>query len=157
VSVIFDACSLINLTNGQVLSPVLQLEEHYVVGPIVLSEVDLAEVQGAVTEGRLSALDDSQLDADQFLALIEEHRLGDGESECLSAARQLGYMVCTDDGKARKVTTNLLGASRLTGSLGLLQRATSQGLLDASTADGAYRRMLATGAFLPRIPRGFFG
>ena len=156
MSVIFDACSLINLMNGRVLSSVLRLEVHYVVGPIVLDEVGLAAVQDAVTDGRLSALDDSQLDASPFLDLVEEHRLGDGESECICAARQFGYTVCTDDSKARKLTTKLLGASKLTGSLGLLQRAIASGLLDASTAEGAYQRMRAAGGFLPRIPPGFF-
>jgi predicted nucleic acid-binding protein len=156
VTVIFDACSLINLTNGQVLSHVLQLGDQYVVGPIVSGEVGLEEIERALGDGQVFPLDDSQLNAEDFLALVEEHRLGDGESECILAARQFGYTVCTDDGKARELTTKLLGASRLTGSLGLLRRAVSKGILKIGEAYNAYQRMISAGAFLPRLPSDFF-
>lgn len=155
MTVIFDACSLINLTNGQVLPPVLRLGS-YVVGPIVSTEIDLQQVEKAVCDGQISRLDDSHVSADQFLSLVEEHHLGDGESECIAAAIHLGYTVCTDDGKARTVAAKLLGSSRLTGSLGLLRNAVLGGFLPRETADVAYRKMLVAGGFLPQLPARFF-
>lgn len=152
---IFDACSLINLTNGQVLSTILALE-ICTVGPIVRGEVTLPEIEDAVACGLMRALDDGPLSSEPFLRLIEEERLGEGESECISAALQMTLSVCSDDDKARKVGRRLLGEDRVTGSLGLLRKAVRASRLTSDQAHEAYRRMLLCGAFLPSISIEFF-
>jgi len=157
VNIILDTCSLINLVNGEVFSSVLALPDRFVVGPIVLGEAGLREVDQALRDQRLDFLDDGQLSADQFLRAVEEHRIGDGEAECLVAATHFGYCICTDDGRARRVAVALLGSSRLTGTIGLLRATVSAGFLKVQDAYDAYAKMLACGAFLPTVSQKFFG
>jgi predicted nucleic acid-binding protein len=149
---VVDACSWINLVNGNgALAVVLRLpgfEWH--VGPLVRDECgDLAEVEAAVGEGNVNALDDSLIGVNAFTALRTKHRLGPGETECIAFAMALGFGVCTDDGRAREAAATELGKDRLIGSIGLLKRSVSAGLITAAGALDMYEHMVARGAYLP--------
>ncbi len=157
---LLDASSIINLIKGEVFQTVLRLRDRsFFVGPQVLQEcrrghcelLDEALNQGVVTE-----LSDTGLPASLYFELLERHGLGPGETECLAFASLAEFIVCCDDGTARRVLTQQLGAKQVTGSLGLLRDAVHEDLLSGETALKAYELMEARGGFLPQLPSGFF-
>ncbi len=113
------------------------------------------EVSVKSGEGQ-TVINDEEVTASNFLALLQQYSLGDGETESLTFSQSLGYMICTDDKRARLVSAELLGNGRVIGSLGLLKRAVQQQLLTASEAFNAYQKMKTAGGFLPEIDLSFF-
>ena len=57
---------------------------------------------------------------------------------------------------ARRRATELLGADRVSGTLGLLKEAVAESLMTKTAAFAAYEQMRAAGGFLPQISIGFF-
>lgn len=157
-----DACTIIFLTNGNVLDVILKLQGRtWFVGQIVFDEcrIDgkvIPELQKAVDDGRITLLDGSEIDAGDFLNLLQKHGLGDGETECVAYSILDGRVVCTDDRKARNVIIINLGQDKVIGSLGLLREAVNQGLLTSVDAMNAHNLMVSKGAFLPSISSNFF-
>ncbi len=141
---------------------VLQLADTtFYVSPAVISECSGSDEIGrvmsqAIQDGRLVEIDDSSVPANLYLKLLEEHKLGRGETECLAVAKIRGLIVCSDDLKARKVASQELGPNAITGSLGLAQTIVRSGNLTEDAAYKAYYRMRAQGAFLPDIADGYF-
>jgi len=123
---------------------------------MVRGECGHPTLEAAIASGKLRSLDDSSLPAGRFLALLARYRLGDGETECLVFGEAHQLIVVTDDAAARRAVENLLGAGKLTGSLGLLRRAVVAGLINHVDAMARYERMKATGGFLPDITVDFF-
>ena len=161
MNVVIDACSVINLHNGGVLEVVCSIGEINVqIGPIAGGECSegcaepLANLRDA---GNLVYLGDSPLDAEQFLDFVDEHKLGDGEAECIMlAALDADSWVCCDDLRGRKKAQAILGEGRLVGSLGLLKLAVGSGLLTPHQACEAHARMKEAGGFLPDVVEGYF-
>jgi predicted nucleic acid-binding protein len=152
--VIIDACSLINLVNGNVLDIVLALPHHfYCLGSIVLSEAESAasQVEDQIAEGKLVCLDPSEISAQLYLQNLYQFELGQGETECITYALTGNYCVCTDDMKARKVVQQLIGKKRLTGTPALMIEAVKLRLLTPQAANDAYALMIAKGGFLPAL------
>ena len=160
VEIIFDACSLINLVNGRVLDKVLTLPNtSWSIGNIVHEEctrIPFPELESEVSNGTIGLLDDSDIDAADFLDLLDLHKLGNGETECIAYASKFDYVVSTDDRKTRQVIERDLGKQKLTGSIGLLKRCVESDFLTAEEAKASYERMVVLGAFLPILDSDHF-
>lgn len=161
MNVIMDACSVINLHNGGVLEVVCAIEAIDVqIGPIAGGEcsedcaIALANLHEA---GQLEYLADTPIDADEFLEFVAQHKLGDGEAECIMLAElSETAAVCCDDMRGRRKTEAILGQGRLVGSLKLLKQAVAEALLTADQAFAAYDLMREAGGFLPEIEAVYF-
>lgn len=152
--VILDACTLINLVNGDALSTVAALPgREFQVSRVVREESKTVAtaMQAAVDAGALKWVDDSTISAKQFADAKAEWNLDDGETECILAAEALGCLVASDDFAARSIITERLGASRLTGSIGLLRQAITANALTPKQALESYQLMRERGGFLPEM------
>jgi predicted nucleic acid-binding protein len=160
LKIIFDASSLINLINGGVFDTVLTIQAHqFYLGPLVYSECGTdfgIKIGEALATNKLALLDDSRANGSVFLDLMEQFRLGEGETECLALSLGTDFGICSDDRKARRVCELRLGRERVTGSLGLLREAVQLGLLTAEEAIRIYIKMKVAGGFLPEIDVTFF-
>jgi predicted nucleic acid-binding protein len=160
VNLILDTCSIINLTNGKVFRLILRLSTYFFfVGPQTIGECEdtiRQTILECASAGELTILQDENISSAIFLELIDRYRLGDGETECLTFAKVFGYGICSDDRKARRVASDVIGADGVTGSLGLLKLAVDQELITPQRAFEAYQQMKFLGAFLPDIQRDFF-
>jgi len=154
VIVVLDASTLINLDNGEVFAVIVSLPgRSFQVSAEVLRESRTVakSIKEAVTRGHLQLVDDGTIDAQDFEEALVRWELGLGETECILAAKGLGCTVGCDDGAARKVIKREIGASRLTGTVGLLRDAVAAGLITSEAAFEAYQRMKRLGGFLPRL------
>ena len=157
--VVVDACTLINLANGEVLSKVLQLPGFFFhVSSVVRHESkSIAEaIDIAVANGRITLLDDTLISVSDFIRAKKELKLDDGETECILAAQALGCVVASDDGAARKLICEILGKERLSGSISLLRHAIADGAIDRKQAFFAYSLMRERGGFLPSLTENDF-
>ncbi len=155
-----DSSSIINLFNAGALTLLCQLEGHdFFVSPMVVGECHgdcaaaLLALQG---DGCLSFIDDGTVDADHYLALLEAHGLGAGETECMAVAASDDYNVCCDDWKARQAAANLVGEERVIGTLRLLQWCVQTFVIDCGEAFATFLSMKRTGGFLPDMQQSFF-
>lgn len=155
-----DSSSIINLFNAGALALLCRLEEHeFCVSPMVVGEChgDCAAVLVQLRdEGCLTFIDDDVVDADQYLALLDVHGLGAGETECMAVAAADDYGVCCDDWKARQAAKNLIGEEKIVGSLRLLQWCVQGLVIDCEQAFVAFLSMKEMGGFLPDMPQSFF-
>ncbi|MBC7794879.1 MAG: hypothetical protein H7Z43_14335 [Clostridia bacterium] len=148
---VLDACCAINLDNAGVLAVAARVVSLKFIGPVALGEVRQACLAPLLDSGDVELLDDSAVDAAQFIGAMTRWGLGLGETECILFAEQFGHGVATDDRKARTVVTERLGRSRLIGSIGVLRRMAVEKVLTWKTAYDAYLAILKGGAFLPEL------
>ena len=157
---LIDACAAINLYNCGRLADVCELPDTEIeVSPIVLSECGV-DCAGVILEleaaGRLRFVPDAEISPDRFLELVADHDIGDGELEAIAVCEVTGGSFCTDDGAARRLATNLLGAQKVMGSLRLLKLAVEASLLKCTDAFSGYLEMRQSGGFLPVLENDFF-
>jgi predicted nucleic acid-binding protein len=161
VDLITDASSIINLDNAQALVAAANLDERTIcLSPLVVGECQpncAALLVRLEQEGLMRFVDPREISAELFLSLLEDHDLGEGETECLALALVRPYVFCCDDRKARRVGVELLGGSRVVGSLRLLKWLVEDGHLSVDEAFTHYESMKREGGFLPEIPREWFG
>lgn len=157
---VLDSSSVINLFNAGVLALLCQLEEHdFFVPPMVVGEcygdcaIDLVALRD---RGCLTFIDDDVVDADHYLALLEAHRLGAGETECMAVAAADDYNLCCDDRRAREAAAVLIGEDRVIGSLRILKWSVEISVMNCGAAFDAFETMKQKGGFLPEMPRSFF-
>lgn len=153
IKIVFDACSLINIVNGEVLPKILSLPAHfYCIGSIV--EGESRSIKDALEQylksGAIAIIDPSSISGTAYIANLESYHLGPGETECITFAQSLGFTICTDDGKARNTIIETLGKDRLRGTISLMNECVDLGLLSSGSANFSYQKMLAMGAFLPK-------
>lgn len=157
--IVFDACTVISLCNASALEIVFLTDtSEYLLGPITEAEAGSvgARIQQAKAKGFLRSTAPQDVPTTRYLALLAQYRLGDGETESLAAAEELGGILATDDGRARAVAAGLLGTARVTGSIGLLTAAVRAGNLTSYEAYAVYRVMQKTGSFLPHLEPDHF-
>ena len=154
-----DSSSIINLFNAGALALLCQLEDHdFFVPPMVVGECNgdcAVELVTLRDEGCITFINDHAVDADQYLSLLEEHRLGAGETECMAVAATDDFNVCCDDWKARQAATGFLGEGVL-GTLRLLQLCVQELVIDCAAAFDAFTTMKQMGGFLPETQQAFF-
>jgi predicted nucleic acid-binding protein len=155
-----DSSSIINLFNAGVLTLLCQLEEHeFSVPPMVVGECHRDCAVALVSlrdEGCVTFINDDAVDADEYLALLQAHRLGAGETECMAVAATDECSVCCDDRKARDAAAGLIGKERVVGSLRLLKWCVERLIIDCGAAFKAFQTMREQGGFLPDTPQSFF-
>ncbi|MCK1543889.1 hypothetical protein IVB12_18435 [Bradyrhizobium sp. 179] len=160
MDLIIDASSVINLSNAGALEVVAVLPDVNVcVSPLVVGECEptcAAELLALQERGTIRFVDPNEVSSERFLALLDEHELGEGETECLALLLDGDYVFCCDDGKARRVAIGSADEGRVVGSLRLLKWAVEAGLCTAKQAFEYYQRMKAAGGFLPDIPCEWF-
>lgn len=155
-----DSSSLINLSNAGILDRILTLECcNFFVTPLVIGECNgdcsIALVY-AREKGIIKFLNDNEIDADYFLNLLDQLQLGVGETECIAAALNGQYLICCDDRKARSTASNLIGPSRVIGTIRLLRWCVEEQIYDCTQAFSHFRRMKNLGGFLPEIEQNYF-
>lgn len=157
---VLDSSSIINLFNAGALALLCQLEEHdFFIPPMVVGECHgecAAELLTLRDAGCVSFINDDVVDADQYLALLEAHGLGAGETECMAVAASDDYHVCCDDKKAREAAAALIGQQRVTGTLRLLRWCVEAFVIDCAAAFQAFVTMKNSGGFLPDTPQSYF-
>jgi len=120
-------------------------------GPVLVGQ--LHELQ---QENIVSFYEEDGFPADRFLQIQSECILGPGETECITLAEHVSGAICCDDGKGRRVGSDILGAAHVTGSIGLLRNLVACGECSAGEAYAAYLLMIEGGGFLPRLEPEFF-
>src|SRR5512138_3585748 len=147
-----DACSLINIYNADGLEVVSSVEGFSIaVPPLVLKECNddcAGKVRQLARSESIEILDDSDVPVELFAELSKLHRLGDGETECLSFCVLRGWSFCCDDRKARRCGDALLGEGRVFGSLRLLRECVSKKIILCDEANAMYIEMIQHGGFL---------
>lgn len=155
-----DTCSLINLGNSGLLEASLSCwVDEIAVGPVVLGECNPLLVGRLIAlkdEGILTFFEDDAFSAARFLEIQAEWLLGAGETECIALAEHSNGAICCDDGKGRRVGREILGASQVTGSIGLLSHLVNSGECSPGDVYIAYCRMVDGGGFLPDLAPDFF-
>lgn len=159
--VLVDSSSVINLFNAEVLHLFCALDRcEFYVPPLVVGECDepcAAELVTLREAGCLKFVDDTDVDGDYYLELLEAHGLGAGETECITiAALADEYSICCDDKKARATADDVIGADRVIGTLRLLRWCVEDALIDCGQAFGTFNVMKDKGGFLPETPQSFF-
>ena len=152
--VVVDASTLINLANGEALSAVLSLTGmRFLVSGAVRDESRsiAAAIKDAVAAGKLELVDDALITLRAFTEAKRQLRLGDGETECILAAEQLGCSIACDDRAARAASIARFGQARLIGSIGLLRLARQEGLVTRADAFASYELMRQRGGYLPSV------
>jgi predicted nucleic acid-binding protein len=157
--ILFDAGSLINLSQGKLL-PILASTSSYKghVGPIVRSECKTiaAQIDHLISDGTLLALPDVALSAASFGILLNRLNLGLGETECIAFGLQDQFVISCDDAAARRVIEDQLGSKRLTGTLGLLVLGVRDCIVKQHDAFASYQQMRTLGGFLPDLSKREF-
>lgn len=160
MKVLLDTCSVINLVNVGALELVCSLvDREWWVTPVVVDECGptcAAALLDLKERGLIHFLDDDQVNADQFLALLGAHRLGAGETECMAIAIAADHHICCDDRRAREAASGLIGADRVFGTIRVLRWCVGQKLIVCADAKALLHSMRELGGFLPDVPREFF-
>jgi predicted nucleic acid-binding protein len=157
---LLDSSSVINLVNAGALELVCSLDDvEWWLPPAVVDES--GPTCAAVTldlqqRGLINFLDDDQVDAGRFLALLDAHRLGAGETECVAIAMETDHHVCCDDRRARTMAAGIIGADRVFGTVRLLRLCVEQRRIDCAEARKMLRAMRESGGFLPDTPQSYF-
>jgi predicted nucleic acid-binding protein len=107
-------------------------------------------------DGCVTFVNDDAVDADRYLALLEAHRLGAGETECIAVAAAENYAVCCDDRRAREAAAGAIGESRVVGSLRILKWCVECFVIDCGAAFTAFQTMRKKGGFIPEVPQSYF-
>ena len=160
MNVILDASSVINLDNVSALDAACRLVRcRFWLTPLVVGECQpssAAKLLELKTAGALGFVDDTAIPTELFLSLLAEYDLGEGETEALSVCHVLGYDLCCDDKRARRLANEILGDQRVIGSLRVLRWCVEEAFLDCTSAFQLFQGMRAAGGFLPRVSRPFF-
>ena len=157
---VIDSSVVINLSNVDALSVLHALPDRkFWVTQAVVDECwptcgdDLAT---EIATRRLSVVDDTHIDASNFLDLLDTHSLGRGETEAIVACDQLGFALCCDDKRARALGRKVLGACRVSGTIAILRWCINDTIVTAQTAYAMYQQMRKKGGFLPDVARTSF-
>lgn len=157
---VLDTSVLVNCSNGGVLAILFKLLKRvFVIPPAVATEFeagDIAALQEAGKAGRVTILNDADVPGALYLRLLRDWGLGEGETESIAFAAHNDAAFACDDRLARRRATELLGADRVSGTLGLLKEAVAESLITRTDAFAAYQQMRAAGGFLPQISIDFF-
>lgn len=160
-NIILDACSIINLINGDQIINALNLTgTKFFIGQAVYNELAKVHTQKVIidtliNEGILIMLD-VDIDVDLLISLYKEYNLGDGETESMVLCKQLGFALCCDDRKARKASNDVIGEKSVMGSLRLMKFAVIEELIVCTDAELSLVKMKLEGGFLPNVGHGYF-
>lgn len=151
---------MINLVHAGAFELICTLDEiEWWLPPVVVDESGPS--CAAITlelqqRGLINFLDDNSVNAERFLELLDVHRLGAGETECMAVALESDFHICCDDRRARLAAINLIGADRVLGTIRVLRWCVEQHKIECGQAKFLLRLMREQGGFLPDTPQSFF-
>ncbi len=161
MDIALDACTIINLINGNVIQKIAQIPGiQLFVGDTLLDQEILNPSQNIILEmlileKKIQTLE-SSLTISEFLVLKKKFDLGDGETETIVLCEKHYCYMASDDKKARKCGAEYLGQDRIVGSLFLLHKAVKTSLLSVDEAMETVELMKKKGGFLPFVDREYF-
>ena len=161
MNVVVDACTLINLINGQVLQEVPLLSSHniYVSDNLldqeILNQSQKIFIEFLISENKIILLEFDLLLSD-FTALKLKYDLGDGETESIALCKKHHFLIASDDFKARKCAIKELGEERIVGSLYFLRELVRQNFISCEDAKISFKAMKRKGGYLPKINDNYF-
>jgi hypothetical protein len=161
MEIILDACSIINLINGDIIEHVLKLPDfNFYVGEDLLEEELLNSEQKTVIEQLLQSGILNVVDYSVSIAEYNEIRmrfgLGYGETICIAQCRALNFFMLTDDRKAKICAKQELDNSRVFGSLYIIRQLFRAELISCDAALESFVKMRSRGGFLPNMDRSYF-
>ena len=160
MDLIIDASSIINLANGNQLTTACQLQGYqFWLSPNVLNECgprNAGVLSALLGDKRIRKFNADLIDADEYLTLLAQYELGAGETECIVICRRNNIDLCCDDGRARRIASELIGEDRVVGSLRVLKWCVGEGLITAEAAFDCYQHMKTAGGFLPSVELRWF-
>jgi predicted nucleic acid-binding protein len=127
------------LINGNLLQIVVDLPTFFffvgdnVIDQEILDQVQRLKVVTIIGENKIKLLD-SNVTFSQFTHLKKKYNLGDGETECMALCKNYGYVIASDDQKARTSSIVELGEGRVIGSLYLIRQCVRELLIDCESA-----------------------
>jgi predicted nucleic acid-binding protein len=155
-----DASSIINLNNAGALPLACKLIRcRFWLSPIVVGECEpscAATIAAFEAAGMVSFVDETLVPSGLFLSLLDQNRLGEGETEAIAVSIALGYHFCCDDLRARTLGETLLGRERVVGTIRLLLWCVEDRLIGCEEAFQLCGAMREAGGFLPQMTQGFF-
>jgi predicted nucleic acid-binding protein len=162
MNIILDACTIINLINGQSFHSVIStpglsifVGDNLIDQEISLNIAQKMIIESAIKENKITLLT-SIVTLTDFTTLKRAYDLGNGETECIALCKILGYHIATDDWKARSAATIEIGDSKVIGSLFLLRETVRKKTLTCSDAQNSFLLMKKKGGFLPKIDLEYF-
>jgi predicted nucleic acid-binding protein len=161
MEIILDACTIINLINGEVLQEISLISNHtiYICDNILEEEIlDSAQklfIEALIIKGHVKLLE-SDVTLAEFTSLSSRYNLGFGELECLALCKKHFFHIATDDANARKFAKAELGTEKVIGSLYLIRDAVRNLALNEQEAKNAFKMMKIKGGFLPNIEDSYF-
>lgn len=159
--VVLDACTLINLINGQILKSVSLLPGYklFIIDNLLEQEI-LNESQriyiNVLVSTSVITIIESPVTVTEFLSLKEKYDLGAGELECIALCRKQGLHMASDDRKARKCAAAELQTTQVIGSLYFLKALVQEKLVEAIEAKECLALMKKKGAYLPNVDEFYF-
>lgn len=160
VTIVLDACSIINLFHAGALRVVLEAgRAAFVVTPLVLLECGprcAAELLALQQEGLVRFIGDEDVPVGRVLELVSAHDIGNGENESIAVCEAQEWGFCSDDRRARSAAEATLGPDRVIGGLRLLRWAVEDGAIECADAMACFTEMKRRGGFLPQLERDFF-
>ncbi len=153
MNIVIDTCTLINIEKSGCLEYIQTIPSiNVLVGDIVYEELSARNNTILTTlGGRIERIDINEISIEEFTHLISVENLGEGEAECIAIGRELGVLIGTDDGKARKYVSNNIGCENLIGSIGVIRQCVRHQIKTAAQAYRGYKKMVSAGAFLPKF------
>jgi predicted nucleic acid-binding protein len=160
MNVVLDACTIINLINGEVLQKVSQLPGYVLyVGDNLLEQEILDQAQKLYIELLVSSNQiivlQSNISLAEFISLKSKYDLGDGETECLALCKNNNYAIASDDLKARKCSAKELTEQNVIGSLFLMRESVRNHLLSCEDAKTAFSMIMSKGGHLPKVDENY--
>lgn len=153
MDIVLDACSIINLVNGNCIDRVLCLDHKFYVGDMLLEQEILSNVQKIMIEALIQKnylkILPSNVSLQAFKEFNKKFNLGLGETECILLCKSGDFVICTDDRKARICSETELGTDKVVGSLYLLRASVKAAIMSCAEAIGSYGLMRVKGGFLP--------
>ena len=161
LKILFDACSVINLVNGNQFNSVLSLAGYdFFIGPAVYNEVAEVEYQKKIIDDFIASgkiqLWEEEIGINLLSRLYSKYGLGDGETESITICIGSNLLFCCDDNKARNAGKVEFGETRVMGSLRLLKLAVSENIIKCNDAEFSYLEMKFKGGWLPKIDHAYF-
>ena len=161
MNVVLDACSIINLINGNLLQKVILLPSYkYFIGELLfeqelLNNIQKIKIQACIDNKNIMLLN-SIITLSEFNTLKSLYDLGLGETECIALCKRFDYHISTDDLKARYSAEKELGKEKVIGSLYFLKKLKETGITSTEESYKSYLSMKKAGGFLPKIDQSFF-
>jgi predicted nucleic acid-binding protein len=152
VTVVIDSCTLINLFNTGLATRLIDgLPYRLLVPAAVVSEIveQRSILDSFLSSARVQMADDSLIGIAEFSELKLRFDLGDGETEAIAIARQLGSSAACDDKKAREAFVEIIGASRLMGSIGIIAKGVKLNIVTEAEGLQGILRAKTLGAYFP--------